>query len=165
MTSDAERRYEAAKAYVDRAVATVIALGMYSPFDQIAAREKTAPVISDAKKLDAKWLRATTETAREALAREAENLADRTKENLPGAPSDWKRTNLYKGEAEKQTAATTYAAAVADEASLRVGQVGQGLGALFSGLGGAAKLALVGGAVFVGFKLVSAFRSREDRSR
>ena len=165
MTSDAERRYEAAKAYVDRAVATVLALGMYSPMDALGAREKTAPVVSDTKKLDAKWLRATTETVREALAKEAENLADRTKENLPGAPPDWKRTNLYKGETEKQAAPTTYAGAVAEEASLRAHQVGQGLGFLASGLGGVAKLGLLGGAVFLGLKLVSAFESRRERAR
>jgi len=161
MASNAERRYEAAKAYVDRAVATVFALGMYSPMDSLAAREKTAPVVSDAKKLDAKWLRATTETEREALAKEAENLADRTKENLPSAPSDWKRTNLYKGEVEKQTAATSFAGALAEEASLRANQ----LGTLATGLGGAAKLALVGGAVYLGIKLVSAFESRKERAR
>ncbi len=163
MSTDAERRYALAKEYVNHAVATVLALGLYSPVDQIAARDKTAPVISDANKIEKKWLRATSDKERDAIAREAENLADRTKENLPGAPSNWKRTNVYRGEVEKQTPATNYAGEVVDEATLRAKQVGGGVGALFSGLGGAAKLALAGGAIFLGWKLVSAFTPAERR--
>ena len=66
--------------------------------------------------LKARWLRSTTGAERERVARDAELLADRVQENLPGAPQDRKRTNLYKGEAQKSTAATTYASEVAHRA-------------------------------------------------
>ena len=103
----AEQRYTAAAEYVRRALA-VIEPSWWNVFEHQAYEQKTAPVRSDQQKIEGRWLRATSDQEREAIARDAELLADRTKENLPGAPSDWRRTNLYRGEVEKQTSATSF---------------------------------------------------------
>src|SRR5437588_8248349 len=98
-----EQRYEAATAYVRKAVAVVeqgnnaedpITAGI----EWYAARTKTEPVRSELARIEARWLRATSEFDRARVARDAELLADRTQESLPGAPQNRVRTNLAAGE-------------------------------------------------------------------
>jgi hypothetical protein len=63
-------------------------------------------------------MRAASDVDRARIARDAELLADRVEENLPGAPTDWTRTNLYPGEGVHSTNGTSYsgeASAQADE--------------------------------------------------
>jgi hypothetical protein len=102
-----EQRYTAAVDYVRRAL-KVLEPSWWNVFEHQAYDEKTKTVRSDLERIDGRWLRATSDKEREAIARDAELLADRTKENLPGATSDWKRTNLYAGEVEHQTPATSF---------------------------------------------------------
>lgn len=104
-------RYERAHRYVERAIAAVEREALTSSvvpvlngFEWYASRLRTETARNDLSRIDARWLRATTEKDRSAVAREAELLADRVAETLPGAPQDWKRTNLTKDENTTGTA-------------------------------------------------------------
>src|SRR5262245_51305049 len=108
-----QQRYEAATSYVRRAIKAVEdGPSTYNPVTKViewyAGRQKTEAVRNDLDRIEYRWMYARSTAERAAVVRDAELLADRTKESLPGAPSDWKRTNLYKGEQEKQTSATSY---------------------------------------------------------
>src|SRR5579862_5476292 len=98
-----EQRYEHAVAYIHRAV-DVVQDGSPSfdpltrAIDWYAGTKKTETTRHDLEKLEQQWMFARNDLDRARIAREAELLADRVKENLPGAPQDWKRTNLVKDE-------------------------------------------------------------------
>jgi hypothetical protein len=111
-----ESRYKAATDYVRRAIAAVAnAPSSWNLIDRYAASIKTEPVRDELSHIESRWLRSTGDFDRAKVARDAELLADRTKENLPGAPTDWKRTNFYRGEQEKTTPATSYGGEVVRE--------------------------------------------------
>ena len=110
-------RYWEAVSYVHRAVDTVeSAPSLLNVVDRYAAKVKTQPVRDELTRIETRWLRATSDLERAKIARDAELLADRTKENLAGAPQSWKRTNLYVDEQEQSTPATSYGQEVAREA-------------------------------------------------
>lgn len=109
-------RYDLAHRYIERAVSTVerealtsSVVPLLNGFEWYASRLRTETARNDLARIDARWLRATTDRERSEIAREAELLADRVAETLPGAPRDWKRTNLASGEAEKTTQKPTLA--------------------------------------------------------
>jgi hypothetical protein len=107
-------RYEAAIAYVKRAIAVVksgaaVPDGTVAFVEWYAARKKTETPSTELERIEARWLRATTDVERTRIARDAELLADRVQEDLPGAPQDRQRTDLVKGEKPTATAATSYA--------------------------------------------------------
>ena len=103
-----EQRYQAATDYVKRAI-RVVELGALHTWGSIlpavfvtetyAGQVKTESVKGDLAQIEARWMRAASDVDRTRVARDAELLADRVEENLPGAPADWQRTNLYQGEA------------------------------------------------------------------
>lgn len=104
-------RYESARRYVERAVAAVEHEALTSSvvpvldgFEWYGSRLRTETARNDRSRLEARWLRATTDKERVGIARDMELLADRVAESLPGAPQDWKRTNLGKNEAASATA-------------------------------------------------------------
>src|SRR5206468_3585035 len=82
--------------------------------DAYASTLKTETVRNELRRLEALWMHATTDIDRARIARDAELLADRTEENLPGAPQDRARTNLRPGEQASATPATSFDA-TADE--------------------------------------------------
>src|SRR5579863_5726409 len=118
-----EDRYRPATDYVRRAISVVEAAGVaYSTnpvtgaIEWYAGRTKTAEPRAELDDVDARWLRATSDAQRAAIAREAELLADRVEENLPGAPQDRARTNLFAGEVATGTPPTSYSQEVTAEA-------------------------------------------------
>src|SRR5258706_16112375 len=97
-----EQRYGTAHEYVNRAVRQVEAGAVHTwasilppvfATEVYAGRLKTEEVKNELRRIEERWLRAGTDIERARVARDAELLADRTEENLPGAPTDWKRTN------------------------------------------------------------------------
>jgi hypothetical protein len=170
-----EERYKAATDYVRRAIAVVEARGVAYTTDPVtgtiewyAGQMKTAQPRHELNQIDARWLRATGDAQRAAIAREAELLADRVEENLPGAPQDRQRTNLYKGEVARGKPATSYGEEVktqakeqlhplvgrwewlkdkADEATHAASSIGQWI--------------LVGGAVVLGWRAFDYLAERE----
>src|SRR5579862_3628522 len=109
-----EQRFKDASAYVHRAIA-VVENGpptfdpLTGAIEWYAGRKKTESARTEVDRIEARWLRATTDVDRARIARDAELLADRVQESLPGAPQDRKRTNLFKGEKETSTPASSYA--------------------------------------------------------
>lgn len=163
-----EDRYKAATDYVRHAIAVVEAGGIGYAVDPVtgavewyAARTKTAEPRDELAHLDARWLRAASDVQRAALAREAELLADRVEENLPGAPQDRARTNLYAGEVPHGTPATTYG----QEVDAQAGEVWQWAKdkATFAkdAASSAGKWILVAGAGFLGWKALDFLAARE----
>lgn len=101
-----QERYDTATAYVQRAV-TVTKLSALNPI--LLLRPDPANIAAnELDKLRVRWARATNDLERAVVARDAELLADRIEENLPGAPQDWKRTNLYPGEVPHSTPALSF---------------------------------------------------------
>jgi hypothetical protein len=117
-----EERYSAATAYVRRAIDAVKPSVFYwvSPITGIASwyagHEKTKLWEGELQRIEDRWLRAKSDAERAKVARDAELLADRVQEILPGAPQDRARTNLYKGEVQTHTEATSYLGEVANQA-------------------------------------------------
>jgi hypothetical protein len=107
-----EKRYLDAVTYIERAIATVEKQSSWNPVTRLiegyASDTKVENARNELRHVQDRWQRATSETERARVARDAEMLADRTQENLPGAPQDRQRTNLYKGETPKSTPATHY---------------------------------------------------------
>jgi hypothetical protein len=163
-----EQQYAAATAYVRRAIATVEARGVAYTIDPItgivewyAGRTKTEQPRNELSRIEARWLRATTDEERTKIAREAELLADRVEENLPGAPQDRARTNLYKGETPTSTPATSYA----QEVDRQTGDVWGWLKNKATGAADEAtsigKWLLIGGGVVHGWKVFDFLRESE----
>jgi hypothetical protein len=106
--SQAARRFSESAQYIRRAIGEVrTAAPWWNPIDQHAARLKTEPYEHELIRLERRWELATADKDRDAIARAAELLADRTQETLPGAPQDRQRTNLFKGEAVSHAPATS----------------------------------------------------------
>jgi hypothetical protein len=140
----AEQRYRDATSYVRRAL-QAIEPPAWQFWERPAFDAKTAEPRSELEHLEARWSGATTVDERAKLAREAELLADRVQESLPGAPQDRARTNLFKGEVQRSTPATSYLGELLNERSDGGGRnTDWGRIALIA-LAGAGALALVGG--------------------
>jgi len=163
-------RYETATAYVRRAISTVenrpfayVVDPVTGAIEWYAGRIKTGSARSDLERIESRWLRASSDIERARIARDAELLADRVQETLPGAPQDRKRTNLYPGEVQTLTPATSYYGAVEDQAR-EVAHSGQMLaGAALEGLASVGKWLLVGGSVLLAIKAIGYLRERERR--
>jgi hypothetical protein len=171
-----EERYKAATEYVRRAVLRVETGAFRTPASLLwpvfatevyAGRLKTEEVKNELKRIEERWLRAGSDVERARVARDAELLADRTEENLPGAPNDWKRTNLTKGEVARSAPVTSYA----QEAVAQTTEVAGGAAGWLKDKAERAKndvysigtLLLIGGGIVLGFKLVDYLREREHR--
>jgi hypothetical protein len=146
-TASAEQRYKDAIDYVRRAL-KAIAPSSFAFWEQPAYDAKTAPARSELDKLAGRWASASTDDERSMIARDAELLADRVEENLPGAPQDRARTNLYKGEVVHSTPATSYAGELAGSIGL-TGNDGKGSGTDWKrvallGLAGVGAVAIAG---------------------
>ncbi len=161
----AAERYKAATSYVHRAIETV--RGAHSWFnlpELIASSNKTAPAANELARIEARWQHAASDGERLKIARDAELLADRTEESLPGAPQDRARTNLWKGEVQTSTAATSYGGELASQAALEwnwlktaaadAGKAGKSIAWTIGGI------ALAGGALYLVARGVSAGRRR-----
>lgn len=160
-----ENRYESATAYVTRAIARVeSAPALVNLVDRYAAGLKTASVREALAQVQARWLRASNDNDRAIVAREAELLADRTKENLPGAPPDWVRTNLFVGERESTTAATSYGQSLADEARQDWSWLSERASEGADATKGFARWLLAGGGLLVAWKALGYFSERKAAS-
>jgi|SRR6266542_2744366 len=162
-TRTAQQRYDAATAYVRRAIKHVHSgwdWFLQGAADAYAGSLKVEPVENELRHIEERWMRATTESERMKVAIDAENLADRTKENLPGAPQDWTRTNLYHGEAEHSTAATSYSQEVVREARDDWNWVASKATSTGEKTAGVAKLLLWGGGIYLGIKIVDELGAR-----
>jgi hypothetical protein len=106
-------RYKAATAYVRRAI-NAAKPSRLNPARYFGG-DPTTPVGNELAQLEARWLRAANDLDRAAAARDAELLADRTQENLPGAPQDRVRSNLFRGEQQRATPAPSYLQEVANQ--------------------------------------------------
>jgi hypothetical protein len=164
-----EQRYEHAVAYVHRAV-DVVENGpdTYDPISGLiewyAGRKKTEPVRDELVKIEARWMRAASDIERARVARDAELLADRVKENLPGAPQDWKRTNLYKDEKEKHAPATSYSEEAKHQAGAVWGWAKDAAGSASHVAGGVGRWLLIGGGALLAWKAVGVVRRRQRRN-
>ena len=166
--STVEERYRAATFYVRRAVASVEDRGVayaVAPITGIvewyAGKTKTEQPRGELGRIEARWLRATTDKERANIARQAELLADRVQESLPGAPQDRTRTNLYKGETPTATLATTYYAEAGNQAGEVWGWVKDKASTITDGASSLGKWLLLGGGVVLAWKGVDYFRERE----
>ena len=164
-----QQRYEAATGYVSRAVLVVEeGPSAYDPISGLiewyAGRKKTEAARGELSRIQDRWMRATNELERARVARDAELLADRVKENLPGAPQDWKRTNLVKGEKETHAPATSYAGEVHEQAAAAWGWARETAGGVAQAASGVGKLVLIGGGALLAWKAVGLLRARQRRN-
>jgi hypothetical protein len=151
-----EKRYEAAIGYAHRAIGLVEVPSM-NVIEWYAGRVKTEPYRNELSRIEAQWLRATSEEQRTRVARDAELLADRIQETLPGAPQDRQRTNLTGGEKPTSTPATSYG----QEIERQAGEVWTSIGAVADravSLGGAI---LIGGGLLLAWKALDHFKRRQ----
>jgi hypothetical protein len=100
-------RFRAATDYVRRAIASITPQ-WWNVLERKPAEEKTAPYHHELDHIDARWWAAKSDQERATITRDAELLADHVEETMPGAPQDWKRTNLWKGETPQHVEATSY---------------------------------------------------------
>jgi hypothetical protein len=110
--------------YVKRACAIVEAGGLLyqtnpltGAIEWYAGRTKTVQPRAELARIENRWARASSDMERIAIAGDAESLADRVEENLPGAPQDRTRTNLLAREDPKSTPATSYPSEVLHQAT------------------------------------------------
>lgn len=169
-----EQRYLAAVAYVRRAIERVerqnlSVIPALSAIEWYAGRTKTESSRNELERIEARWLRAANDIDRARIAREAELLADRVQENLPGAPQDRTRTNLTKGEVATSTPATSYLGEaerhVADSASAFIFEATHAVAAASEQLEKLSSTLVVAGALFLGwkwFKSSSPHRTRDE---
>lgn len=164
--SSTEQRYKAAIAYVLRAIDRVESVGFNSSLvDLYAARLKTEPVRNELGWIEGRWLRATNDVDRARIARDAELLADRTEESLPGAPQTWPRTNFWKGEQPTSTPATSFAQELEKQAGDSWDWAATKAGDAARSGSSIAKWLLLGGGLLIALKLFHDRRAREDRAR
>jgi hypothetical protein len=163
-----EQRYTAATAYVHRAIAAAEQVSVGYALDPVtgliewyAGKTKTEQPRQDLARIEARWLRATTDEGRATVAREAELLADRVEESLPGAPQDRARTNLYSGEVPKGTPATSYDQEVGAQAHAVWSWLKDTASAGAHQASSIGKWLLVGGGVVLGWKVFDYLRERE----
>src|SRR5215813_13727402 len=164
-----EQRFKDATDYVHRAIAVVehgpLSLSPTLGFlDALAGRYKTETARNELDRIEERWLRATSAAERLRIAREAELLADRVQENVPGAPQDRQRTNLYPGEVPTATPATSYAEEFgrqAESAWSWVKEKGERAG---EGLESIGNWLLLGGGVLLAIQIVGLLRDAQRRN-
>lgn len=165
-------RFEAATAYVRRAIASVEDRGVVYAVDPVtgfvewyAGKVKTAQPRDDLARVEARWLRATRNDERAQIARDAELLADRVEENLPGAPQNRTRTNLYPFETPRSTPATTYYGEATNQAADVWDWVKQRASGAADGAFTVGKALLAGGGMLLGWKALDYLRERHRREQ
>ena len=165
-------RYNAATDYVRRAVRHVETGAFRTPmslwFPGLAAelaggQVKTEPVKNELSRLETRWSRAISDIDRARVARDAELLADRVQESLPGAPQDRERTNLYAGEQQSSTAETSYGDAFTEQAGDTWDWVKETASELSGAAQGIGQWLLVGGGILLGIKTIDYLREREEK--
>ena len=160
-----EERYKRAVAYVHRAVDGVERAGFDSSVvDWYAARNRTEPARNELAHVEAQWLRATTDIERARVARDAELLADRTQESLPGAPQDRERTNLWPGETPTSTPATSYGDELAHQAHAAWDWTKDALRQTGNDIASLGMWLLVVGGIVLGVKVLGPARQRQAAS-
>jgi hypothetical protein len=164
-------RYTAATDYVRRALSIVEAAGVaYSTnpvtgmIEWYAGRTKTVEPRNELAQIEARWRAASSDAQRAAIAREAELLADRVEESVPGAPQDRDRTNLYAGEIATATPATTYGQELDAQANEEWQWIKDTASVAKDRASSFGKWLLVGGAAVLSWKALDYLRERE-RSR
>lgn len=164
-----EERYEAATAYVRQAI-RIVETGptVFDPFAAVieayAAGVKTDPIRNELSRIDARWMRAANDIDRAGVARDAELLADRAQESLPGAPQNRKRTNLFPGEEQKATPPTSFDDELRHEAREKWSWLKTTASDTAEGVGRFGKWLIVGGGVLLGLQVVDYFKRRERRN-
>lgn len=174
------QRYQAAIEYVRRAVVTVESRGiLYAAIPTIglvewqAGKTKTTEPRAELARLEARWNQAASDTDRAIIARDSELLADRVEENLPGAPQDRARTNLFNGETPSSAPATSYvqdvdrqARAVSNAVQNKATDLWQWLSDKSTSVEREAssfgKWLLVGGGIVLAWKGVDYLRARQE---
>lgn len=158
----AAERYNRATGYAHRAIDTV-SRSMWSVgvVDYFANQEKTKTARQDLERIEARWWRAATDREREGIARDAELLADRIKENLPGAPLDWQRSNLAAQEIEKTQPATTFSTDLSERATELWANASVAAERTSQGVTQLGALLLLGGGLYLGSQIVLLLRSKE----
>lgn len=157
---DVVNRYHDAVAYVDRVIDTVEKSGGVVD-REIANPLKTQVARAELQQIKSRWLRSTADSERTRIARDAELLADRVQENLPGAPQDRRRSNLFKGEKERSTPATSFDSEIANRAAVVWDWVKREAKEA-SSPATIRGLLFWGGALAVGYVAVSALTHRSD---
>lgn len=168
-----EQRYSDAVAYVERAIATVEKQSSsWNPItlaiESYAGKTKTEPVRNELRHIQDRWKAATNDVESARVARDAELLADRTQENLPGAPQDRKRTNLYKGETPASTPATSFGQEASNQATHVVRWAQQKAHAVAQKLDEpwpVARLLLIGGGVVLTLALLGSSDRQQRQAR
>lgn len=160
-----EERYKRAVSYVHRAVEHVERAGFdASVIDWYAARNKTEPARNELARVETRWLRAANDIDRARIARDAELLADRVQESLPGAPQDRQRTNLWSGEVQTSTPPTSYA----DELEHQAHDAWNWTKGAIAGAGGEAagigKWVLVGAGVVLLLKVLGSLSNQQRQA-
>lgn len=167
----AKERYEAATKYVERAIAKVemppITAGvipLLGGIEAYAGHLKTEAARNDLAHIEARWLRATSDDERTRIARDAELLADRVQESLPGAPQDRARTNLYKGEIQTSAPATSYGQEVGRQAEEMWHWAKHAAGGIADEAREIGKWLLFGGGLVLAIKVVGLVRENQRRN-
>lgn len=156
-------RYEAATSYVRRAIGVVERVSFTDIVERVAAPRKTEHARNELARIEARWLRAASDDERTRIARDAELLADRVQESLPGAPQDRARTNLARDEYPSATPPTSFAdvlGAEVDRAWQRAKGAAHSTSDSVQSLG---RWLLVGGALVVGWRAFGFLEQRERR--
>ena len=158
----AAERYQAAIDYVERAIATAQAPPLWSTVIPAVALASmyggnlaTTTARQDLVAIKKRWAAASSDTERDQVARDAELLADRVEENVPGAPTDRQRTNLFSGEVPSSTPAASFPSAIVDEVKADAKAAAEVVDKVGDELAGVGKWLLLGGALLGGAYLYS----------
>lgn len=155
-------RYTRATTYARRAIAAVDrSIWSVGVVDYYANQEKTRTARQDLERIEARWWRASKDIERNVIARDAELLADRIKENLPGAPIDWQRTNLTAGEIEATQPATSFSTDLTARANEAWNWATSAAERTSQGVAHVGSLVLIGGGLYVVSQLLTLLRGRQ----
>ena len=163
-----EERYGAATAYVRRAVDAVKPSVLYwvnpvtGATSWYAGHEKKKVPEAELEKIEDRWLLAQSDAERATVARDAELLADRVEESLPGAPQDRTRTNLYQGEEQKHADATSFIGAFTNEAGTAWNWLKQKTDGATQRGANVGKWLVVGGGALLAWKTLGYLTTREQ---
>jgi hypothetical protein len=113
-------------------------------------------------RIEARWWRAAGEAERAQVARDAELLADRVEESLPGAPQDRGRTNLAADEVAHGTPAVTLGDELGREAAETWGWAKRKGEEAAGAAGGAGRLLLMGAGAVVALRLAGWLTNRKE---
>lgn len=178
MTTD-EQRYLEAASYIRRALQAVEQRGVTYAMDPVtgviewyAGKTKTSEPRAELAHVEERWRVAVTPAQRAGVAREAELLADRVEESVPGAPQDRQRTNLTKGERPTSTPANTYGNEVGRQVDYLKQQavslwhrLADQVSAATDGASAGPRWLLVGGGLALAWKGLDYLRERESSTQ